>query len=114
MGTGNGEPGTDRFPVPGSLFPPHSLHFDRRSLLFELGLDLGRLVLRDARLHGLRRAVDEVLGFLQTETRQLAYDLDDLDLLRAGLLEVDGELRLLLGGRGRGGFRLRAGDTCLN
>ena len=41
----------------------------------------------DAGLHGLRRAVDEVLRFLEAEAGQLAHDLDDLDLLRAGFLE---------------------------
>ena len=32
-----------------------------------------------------------------------SHDLDDLDLLGAGCLEVDGKLRLLLGGRSSGG-----------
>src|SRR5215216_897738 len=37
-----------QFPVPGSLFPLTSLlHLDGRALLFQLGLELGRLVLRD-------------------------------------------------------------------
>src|SRR3954451_4874265 len=36
------------------------LHVDDRALLFQLGLETGRLVLRHASLHGLRRAVDQV------------------------------------------------------
>ena len=59
------------------------------------------LVLRDAGLHGLRCAVDQVLGFLEAKTRDLAHDLDDLDLLAAGFLEDDVELGLLFNGRGR-------------
>ena len=69
------------------------------ALLFQLGLHLRGLVLRDAGLHGLRRAIDEILGFLQAKTRQLAHDLDDLDLLGAGFLEDDVELGLLFDGR---------------
>src|SRR5258708_39168141 len=74
------------------------LDLDRRSLLLELllhvlGLGLGHLL-----LDRLRRAVDEVLGLLQAEPRELAHDLDDLDLLVAGRSEDDVELRLLLRG----------------
>src|ERR1044071_6085415 len=67
--------------------PNRSLHLDRGALLFELGLDLRGLVLRDAGLHGLRRAIDHVLGFLEAKTGDLANDLDDLDLLATGILE---------------------------
>src|SRR6478672_9812240 len=72
------------------------LHVDGCALLFQLGLDRGGLVLRDTGLHRLRRAIHQVLRFLQTQARQLADDLDDLDLLRAGFLEDDRELGLLL------------------
>src|SRR5688500_3853538 len=84
---------------PGSGSHP-SLHLDDCALLLELGLERGRLVLRDASLDRLRCAVNQVLRFLQAETRDLTDDLDDLDLLRAGFLEGDGELRLLLDRRG--------------
>src|SRR5919107_6147071 len=77
------------------------LHLHDRALLFQLGLDAGRLVLADARLDGLRRAIDEVLRFLEAQAGQLAHDLDDLDLLRAGFLERDRELGLLLSRRSR-------------
>src|SRR3982751_6235325 len=70
-------------------------------LLFQLRLDRVRLVLRHARLHGLRRAINEVLRFLQAEPRDLTDDLDDLNLLRAGVLEHDRELGLLLDRRSR-------------
>src|SRR6185437_6387791 len=45
---------------------------------------------------GLGRAIDEVLGFLQAEARELADGLDDLDLLGASLFEDNVELVLLL------------------
>jgi hypothetical protein len=61
------------------------------------------LVLRHAGLDRLRRAVDQVLGFLQAQAGDLADHLDDLDLLAAGFLEDDFELGLLLNGRGRTG-----------
>src|ERR1019366_9270328 len=69
-----------------------------RALLLELGLEGGRLVLRGAGLHDLRCAIDQVLGFLEAKTRDLADDLDDLDLLRAGFLEDDLDLGLLFDG----------------
>src|SRR6201999_1461555 len=78
-----------------------SFHFDRRALLFQLGLDLRGLVLRDSRLHGLRRAIDQVLRFLQAEARDLTDDLDDLDLLATSVLEQPVELGLLFHGRSR-------------
>src|SRR5215203_558986 len=89
------------------------LHVDDRALLFQLGLDCSRLILADARLDRLRRAIDEVLRFLEAQAGQLAHDLDDLDLLRAGFLERDRELGLLFGGRSRGatGATSRRGRT---
>ena len=60
------------------------------------GLRLG-----DAFLHVHRRALDQVLRFLQAQRRHLAHSLDDVDLVRAGVLEDDVELRLLLFGRRR-------------
>ena len=57
--------------------------------------------------HRLGGAVDEVLGLLQAQARELAHDLDHLDLLVAGRDEDDVELVLLLGGLGRGAARRR-------
>jgi hypothetical protein len=54
----------------------------------------------DALLDRLRCRVDEVLGLLEAETRELADDLDDRDLVRADLGEEGGELGLLLGDLG--------------
>src|SRR5216110_1542892 len=69
--------------------------------LFELSLRLLGVFLRSLLEDGLGRAVDEVLGLLQAETRDDGPDLlDDLDLLVAGGLEDDVELVLLLGTRG--------------
>src|SRR5436190_442843 len=39
--------------------------------------------------------LDEVLGFLETQARHFADGLDDVDLVRAEILEDDGELGLL-------------------
>ena len=69
----------------------------------DLLLDLLGLGLGNRLLDLLRRALDEILGLLQTETRDLANDLDDVDLLVADRGEDDVELRLLLGRRGGGG-----------
>src|SRR3954447_22969770 len=45
--------------------------------------------------HGLRRAVDHVLGLLEAQAGQLTHHLDDLDLLVPRRLEDDVELLLL-------------------
>ena len=55
----------------------------------------------DAFLDGRGHAFDEVLGFLQAETGDLADDLDDADLVGAEARHGHGELGLLFGGRGR-------------
>jgi len=73
------------------------LHFDDGSLLFELGFHLSGLILVDAGLDITRRSIDEILRFLETQTGQLAHDLDDLNLLGTGFLEHDLELGLLFG-----------------
>src|SRR5690606_34919030 len=76
-----------------------SLERDLAAGLLELGLGgLGGLLV-DLLEQRLRGALDELLGLLQAEARDdLAHDLDDLDLLVAGVLEDDVELVLLLGG----------------
>src|SRR5580693_1016746 len=61
---------------------------------FELLRDRSRVVLRDVLLDGLGGAVDEILGFLEAETRDFADRLDGRDLVCAGILEDDGELGL--------------------
>src|SRR5581483_928206 len=53
------------------------LQLHLRASLLELGLDLVGFVLVDAFLDRLRRAFDEVLGFLQAETGDGADFLDD-------------------------------------
>src|SRR6185503_15833305 len=47
------------------------LDLDRSALLFELGLHLRGLCLADLLLHVLRRAVHQILGFLEAEPGQL-------------------------------------------
>src|SRR3954454_23467277 len=71
------------------------LQFHLGASLFELGLDLVGFVLVDAFLDRLRRAFDEVLGFLEAQAGDGADFLDDLDLLVAGSGEHDRELGLL-------------------
>src|SRR5690606_22482383 len=80
-----------------------------RASVFELLLEGLGIGLRDAFLDGLRRTVDQVLGFLQAQAGSGADHLDDLDLLVADRREDDGELGLLLGGRG-GATGGRRGD----
>ena len=65
--------------------------YERRKLLDldgsagsnQLLLDLLGLVLGDSLLDSLGAALDHVLGFLQTQTGDLADDLDDVDLVGA-------------------------------
>src|SRR5438046_9225462 len=80
--------------------PVLSLQLDRAARLFELLLDGLGLGLRHALLDRLGRPVDQVLGLLEAEPRELAHDLDHLDLLVARPGEDDREV--LLPGRGRG------------
>src|SRR6516162_6290400 len=71
------------------------LELDLRASLLKLGLDLVGFFLVHAFLDVLRRAFDEVLGFLQTKTGDGANFLDDLDLLLAGRRQHDREFGLL-------------------
>src|SRR5215470_8387248 len=76
---------------------------DRSAGALEGSLGLLRGLLVDLLKDGLRRAVDQVLGLLETEAGERAHLLDDLDLLVASGLKDDVELVLLLGllgGRG--------------
>ena len=71
-----------------------------RSALILSASSFGRVLLDD-----LRGRFDEILGFLETQDGDLADDLDHLDLLLAGVLEDDVELRLFLSGSGCGAGR---------
>src|SRR5262245_50920570 len=74
---------------------------DGRADSLEGGLRLLGHLLDDLAVeHGLRRAVDEILGLLEAEAGDLSENLDDLDLLVTACLEDDVELVLR---RGRGG-----------
>src|SRR5205823_4929555 len=81
--------------------PVLSLQLDRAARVFELLLDGLGLGLRHALLDRLGRPVDQVLGLLEAEPRELAHDLDHLDLLVARPGEDDREVLLLGCGRGR-------------
>src|SRR5215472_11681948 len=63
---------------------------------FELGLDLAGVILVDAFLDVLRRALDQVLGFLEPKSGNGADFLDDLDLLLPGTGENDCKFSLFL------------------
>src|SRR5665811_916619 len=73
-----------------------SLEGDGGASALEGSLSLLRNVLGDLLQNDLRGAVNDVLGLLQTEARQGAHLLDDLDLLLANRLQDDVELVLLL------------------
>src|ERR671938_248088 len=90
------------------------LDLDARALILELLLDLLRLVLGHALLHGLAAGLDQILRLFEPEPGERADLLDDVDLLVAGRLQDDGELGLLLDRSGRscarsGGHRHRRG-----
>src|SRR6266516_1118717 len=76
--------------------PSSLLELDLGAGFFELRLDLIGLFLRRAFLDRVRRAIDQVLGFLQAQARDRADDLDHLDLLVAGAGKNDVEGGLLL------------------
>src|SRR6185436_18194364 len=82
---------------------------DRCACGLELGLGLLGGLLGDLLEQRLGGAVDQVLGLLEAQAGDdLTDNLDDADLLFAGTLEDDVELRLLLGGLGG---RTRGGST---
>src|SRR6516225_171997 len=76
--------------------PSSLLNLNLGADFLELLLDRLGLVLRDGLLDRLRGALDEVLGFLETEGGDLADDLDHVDLVGADFLQRDCEFRLLL------------------
>src|SRR5471030_2000969 len=84
------------------------LEFDRGAGGLELLLDFLGLGLGGVFLDVLGRALDEVLGLLEAEARDGTDFLDDAGLVRAGLLEDDGELGLRFRG-GSGGSRASSG-----
>src|SRR5277367_1163015 len=69
------------------LPPPPSkrklLHFDRCADIDELLLDRLGFVLIDAFLDWFRRAVHQILGFLQPQTGDFPHRFDDVDLIGA-------------------------------
>ena len=100
----------DRFPGP-PVSPTRArlLELDRGARVLELALAFSASSFDAFSSDRLGGAVDEVLGLFQAQARQLAHDLDHLDLLVAGRVEDDVELVLLLGGLGRAGARAGGG-----
>src|SRR5918997_2409851 len=87
---------------PGGAGGARLLDLDGGPVVLEDLADLLRLVLAHPLLDRLRGALHQVLGLLEAEARDCPDLLDHVDLLVAGLGQDDGELRLLLGGRGPG------------
>src|SRR4029077_1652695 len=75
-----------------------------RAAVGQLLFDLGGVFLGEVFLHRLRRAFDDVLGFLEAEARDFADDLDDVDLLGRirNAFEDDAEFSRRFGGHGGG------------
>ena len=59
------------------------LQLDCGARFRQFGFQLLSFILADAFLDWLRRAVNQVLGFLQAQAGQFAHDLDHIDLVRA-------------------------------
>src|SRR5437879_13911164 len=74
---------------------PRLLKLNARALRLELFLDLFGFLLRHAFLYRAP-GLDEILRFLEAQVRDRADFLDDLDLLLAPALQLDGDLGLLL------------------
>jgi hypothetical protein len=81
------------------------LELDLGAGLLKLSLDLLGFVLVHAFLDRLRRALDEVLGFLQAEARDGPDFLDDFNLLLASGQQDDRELGLFFSRRSSGSGR---------
>jgi len=73
-----------------------------RSHTFELLTHGFGFFLAHVFLDRLGGAIDQVFGFLQAERSNFPYRLDGVDLVRARILEDDGELGLLFDRRGCG------------
>src|SRR6185436_10752424 len=83
--------GRDRGQTPG---PVELLDLDLGAGVLELLRELVGLFLRNARLDRLAALVDEILRLLEAQGRDRTDDLDDVDLVRAGVLQDDVEGRL--------------------
>ena len=68
---------------------------DLSSLSLKLSLKVISGSLVSSLLKNLRSALNEILSFLQAKTCDLTNDLDDLDLVRANLGQLNIELGLL-------------------
>src|SRR5258705_1463068 len=71
------------------------LHLDGCTRIGELLLNRFSLFLRNGFLDGLRSSFYEVFGFLQTQSRNLANDLNDVDFIAAYGLQDHVKLGLL-------------------
>src|SRR5881409_880105 len=83
------------------------LHFGGSARLLELLEDALGVGLGNAFFDVRGRGLDEVFRLLQSKRRYLTHGLDDVDLVRANILQNDRELGLLLLGR-----RRRSSVTC--
>src|SRR6476660_4436756 len=99
--------GTNPDVSPSAISPEPLLDLNLGADFLEFLLDGLGLVLGHAFFHRLGRALDQILGFLEAERRDLADDLDDVDLVGADLAQHDVEFGLLF--HRSGGAAARAG-----
>ena len=85
------------------------LDFDLGARFFELLLERFGIGLGNAFFNGLRRAIDEILGLLQTQASCSTHDLDDFNLFITHGRQDDGEFSLLFHYRRRTATRRRNG-----
>src|SRR5882724_9219416 len=76
---------------PKTRIPKDLFHFDGSASIGKFLLDAFGLFLVDALFHGLRSAIHQVLGFLQTQTRDFADSLDYIDLIGTHRGQDDGK-----------------------
>src|SRR6266536_2526376 len=101
------KPAAERVEIPEPGEKAQLLDLDLCADVLEFLFDVGGLFLGDPLLQDSRRAVDQILGFLQAEAGDFPDALDRLDLV-AGRQQMHRELGLLLLDRSRRRARRRA------
>ena len=89
------QPGRNRPATLDAGFGLELLNFDSRARVGELLPDSFGFFFRNAFFHRLRRRLDQILRFFQTQRRHFANNLDHVDLVAANGLQNDVEFSLL-------------------